>query len=82
MKTIKIFKALKFDVSAWNGSIINKKTRVTRDTATAIDDMFTNSIINTETNSVIIKADVSDHFPTLFLAKVNVDLTSKQSNTF
>ena len=36
--------------------------------------MFTNSIINTETNSVIIKADVSDHFPTLFLAKVNVDV--------
>ena len=51
---------------------INKPTRVTRYTATAIDHIFTNSIINTEIKSAIIRADISDHFPILFVAKVNV----------
>ena len=57
--------------------IINKPTRVTRYTATAIDHMFTNSIINTEIKSAIIKADISDHFPILFVAKVKVDVNIK-----
>ena len=43
--------------------IINKPTRVMRYTATAIDHMFTNSIINTEIQSAIIQANISDHFP-------------------
>ena len=53
---------------------INKPTRVTRYTATAIDHIFTNSIINTKVKSAITKADISDHFPILFVAKVNVDV--------
>ena len=35
--------------------VINEPTRVTRYTATAIDHMFTSSIINTEIKSAIIK---------------------------
>ena len=46
--------------------VINKPTRVTRYTATAIDLMFINSIINNEIKSAITKADISDHFPMLF----------------
>ena len=58
--------------------VINKPTRVTRYTATAIDHMFTNSIINTEIKSAIIKADISvDHFPILFVAEVKVDFIIK-----
>ena len=57
--------------------IINKPTRVKRYTATAIDHMFANSIINTEIKSAIIKADISDHFPILFVAKVKVDFNIK-----
>ena len=53
---------------------INKPTRVTRYTATAIDRIFTNSIINTEIKSAIIKVDISDHFPILFVAKVKVNV--------
>ena len=53
--------------------VINKPTCVTRYTVTAIDHISTNSIINTEIN--IIKTDVSDHFPILFVAKVNVDMS-------
>ena len=56
---------------------INKPTSVTRYTATAIDHMPTNFIINTEIKSAIIKADVSDHFPIIFVAKVNVDVNIK-----
>ena len=54
---------------------IKKATRVTRYAATAIDHIFTNSVINTEIKSAIIKADNSDHFPILFLAKVKVDVS-------
>ena len=57
--------------------VINKSTRVTRYTTTATDHMFTNSLINTEIKSAIIKADISDHFPTLFVAKVKVDVNIK-----
>ena len=56
---------------------INKAARFTRYAATAIDHMFTNSIINTEIKSAIIKADISDHFPILFVSKVKVDVNIK-----
>ena len=56
---------------------INKLTHVTRYTATAIDYMFTNPLINTVIKSAIIKADISDHFPILFFVKVNVDANIK-----
>ena len=52
---------------------INK--HATRYTATAIDHIFTNSIINIEIKLAIIKADISDHFPILFVAKVNVGVS-------
>ena len=58
--------------------VINKPTRVAKYTATAIDHMFTNSIINTEIKSAILKADISDHFPILFVAKVKVDFNIKR----
>ena len=57
--------------------VINQPTRVTRYTATAIDHKFTNFIINTEIKSAIIKADISDHFPVLFVAKVELDVNIK-----
>ena len=56
---------------------INKPTLVTKYTATAINHMFTNSIINTEIKSAIIKADISDHFQILFVAKVKTDVNIK-----
>ena len=42
---------------------VNKPTRVTRNTATAIDHIITNSIINAEFKTGIIQTDISDHFP-------------------
>ena len=53
---------------------INKPTRVTRHTATAIDHVFTNTIMgNIEIKTAIVKTDISDHFPIIFAAKNNKD---------
>ena len=58
-------------------SAVNKLTRVTRYTGTATDQVLTSSIVNTQRISAIIKTDISDHFPILPIAKVNVDANTK-----
>ena len=47
-----------------NGVIptINKPTRVTRKTATAIDHILTNSFVDRVFKTVIFKSNISDHF--------------------
>ena len=47
-----------------NGMIptINKSTRVTRKTATAIDHILTNSFVDRVFKTGIFKSDISDHF--------------------
>ena len=46
---------------------INKPTRVTRNTATAIDHTITNTVISgIQHRSGIINTDISDHFPIVF----------------
>ena len=42
--------------------IINKPTRVTNKTGTAIDHTLTNSYNETSFKTAILKCDVSDHF--------------------
>ena len=43
---------------------INKPTRITRNTATVIDHIITNTVISDiKHRSGIIKTDISDHFP-------------------
>ena len=48
---------------------VNKPTRITRNIVTAIDHIITNSEINAEFKTGIIKTDISDHFPILFIFK-------------
>ena len=55
---------------------INKPTRVTRKTATAIDHILTKSFCDTVFKTAIYKCDVSDHFPICFL----IPSPSKQEN--
>ena len=53
---------------------INKPTRVTRHTATAIDHVFTNTIMDSITiKTAIVKTDISDHFPIIFPTKTKID---------
>ena len=47
---------------------VNKPTRITEQTASAIDHFITNSITQTGLQSTIIKTDISDHFPFFFVA--------------
>ena len=54
---------------------VSKPTRVTRNAATAIDHIITNSAINAGFKTGIIKTDISDHFPIFFIFKCVVDTT-------
>ena len=46
---------------------IHKPTRVTKHTATAIDNIITNCILNSYFKSAIVKMNLSDHFPVIFI---------------
>ena len=61
---------------------INEPTRAARYTPTLIYHMITNYIINTKIKLAIIKADISDLFPILFVTKLNVDVNIKTEKQF
>ena len=46
---------------------ISKPTRVTKHTAAAIDNIITKFIINSGFKSAMVKMDLSDHFPMIFI---------------
>ena len=50
-------------------STINKPTRVTKHIATAIDNIITNCILNSNFKSAIVKTDQSDYFPIIFITE-------------
>ena len=56
-------------------SVINKPTRVSKRSMTCIDHIYTNSFINQELFTGIIKMDLSDHFP-VFIIDKNVEVTN------
>ena len=51
--------------------VINKPTGVTKNTATAIDNIFINFVTTTKFKTGIIKSDILDHFPILVVADYN-----------
>ena len=53
----------------------NKPTRVTKDTATVIDHIITNCILNSDFKSAIVKVDLCDHFPVIFINEFKRDPT-------
>ena len=60
---------------------INKPTRVSMKTATAIDNILTNSFVDTNSKSAIFKTDISEHFPIcLFLPSTK--FKSESETTF
>ena len=54
--------------------VINKPTRVTKNTATAVDHIFINSVTTTKSKTRIIKSNILDHFPIFFVADYNIHL--------
>ena len=59
--------------------IINRPTRVTRKSATCIDHILTNSLIDTEIESGIFKSEISDHFSIFCKIKTNISTTSDKT---
>ena len=54
--------------------VINKPRRVTKNTARAIDHVFINSVTTTKFKTRIIKSDISNPFPILFVADRNISM--------
>ena len=52
--------------------IVNKPTRVTKNNATLIDYIITNSFMDQENLTGILKTDISDHFPILTIFTISV----------
>ena len=52
----------------------NKPARITNDTISAIDHIITNYIINNESKTSILSADISDHFPIIYAFKLRTKL--------
>ena len=50
-------------------SVINKPTRVCKQSMTCIDHIYTNSFVNQDLTTGIIKTDISDHFPVFIIDK-------------
>ena len=57
--------------------IIKKSTRVTNYTATSIDNIITISILHNDFNIFIMKTDLSDHFPIIFIIELKNNYSSK-----
>ena len=62
--------------------VINKPTRVTKNTVTAIDHNFINSFTTTNFKTGIIKLDILDHFPISFVADCNIHIKKKQKTFY
>ena len=60
--------------------VINKVTRVTKTSVTAIDHIITNSYLNAHIQTGIIKTDISDHFP-IFLVTNTPDVDEYSDTT-
>ena len=55
-----------------------KPTRVTKNTATAIDHIITNSLLHWKINTEIIKLDVLDYFPIFLMTETEKRITPER----
>ena len=71
-----------FNLAFENGvfPVINCPTRITKTSETAIDHILTNTILDFEVHSGIIKNDISDHFGIFCVLKT--DLERKSNNEY
>ena len=58
---------------------INKPTRVTRQSSTAIDHILTNCFVNFDFKTTIFKGDTSDHFPISFFLPMTIEFSKTES---
>ena len=58
--------------------VLNKPTRVTKNTVTAIDHIITNQLLHRTINTGIIKLDISNHFPIFLIAETEKRITPEE----
>ena len=61
--------------------VINRPTRVTRKSATAIDNILTNNLVDANFSSGIIKTDISDHFSVFHSFELSNKSNMKEKRT-
>ena len=59
--------------------IINNPTRVTINTATTTDHFITNAVVDIQFKSGIIRTNLSDHFPIIFVIQANEKVFEKHN---
>ena len=59
--------------------VINKPTRVTRNSTTAIDNIITNSLVYSNVETTIIRTDISDHFQIFIVIKISTNLSKSSA---
>ena len=74
-KNAKVTKFLNLTFEYGFVPVINKPTRIKKNTATAIDHIITNSLLHRTINAGILKLDISDHFPIFLIAKTEKKMT-------
>ena len=62
--------------------LINRPTRITKRTATAIDNIITNSINNSKLTTCVVKTDLTDHFPIFLTSETTVDIYENTTRIF
>ena len=62
--------------------IVNKPTRITPTSITAIDNILTNSFFDLTLKTGIIKTDISDHFPIYFSTKTETSYENVPSGKY
>ena len=62
--------------------LVNKPTRVSKYKATLIDHILTNTFINNNYTTGILKTDISDHFPVFFITQTELKNTKGTSFVF
>ena len=68
-KNAKVTKFLNLTFEYGFVPVINKPTRIKKNTVTAIDHIITNSLLHRTINARIFKLDTLDHFPIFLVAK-------------
>ena len=62
--------------------LINKPTRISKNNATIIDHLLTNSFINCNHKTGVVKTDISDHFPVFLITEIKLESSTKNDFAF
>ena len=62
--------------------LINKPTRISKNNATIIDHLLTNSFVGCNHITGVIKTDITDHFPVFVITEIKLHSSKKKKILF